>query len=166
MRLLPGFPEHRSLRRVNRFDEGSTMSEYFQWDPERLSLHVPDMDREHQVLIACMNRLHDLHEAAATPAEIGAAIDKLVVVTTRHFADEEAFMERIGYAGRNVHKGVHRQLLDRLSGYADAYRRERKLTPEFFTFLKMWLSAHIRGIDMKYADFANGRASPAAAAAR
>jgi hemerythrin len=131
------------------------MNPFFQWDPSRLSLDVPDMDREHQVLIACMNTLHELHEAEASPNLIRAAIEKLLVVTTKHFADEEAYMQRIGYDGLRVHQGVHRQLLERLAGYEDAYRRERVLSPEFFQFLKMWLSAHIRGIDMKYASFAH-----------
>jgi hemerythrin-like metal-binding protein len=142
------------------------MSEYFQWDAARLSLDVPDMDRDHQVLIACMNKLHDLQEAAASPAEIRVAIDKLVTVTRKHFADEEVYMDHIAYAGAKVHKGVHRQLLERLDGYAEAFRRERQLTREFFSFLKMWLSAHIRGIDMKYADFVHGRAQPAVAKSR
>ena len=140
------------------------MSDFFQWDPARLALNVPDMDHEHRVLIACMNKLHDLHEAGAGANDIRVSLDKLVTVTKKHFADEEAFMERIGYAGTAVHKGVHRQLLERLDGHADAFHRERHLTPEFFHFLKMWLSAHIRGIDMKYADFANGRTRPAVAA--
>ena len=135
------------------------MSQFFQWDAARLSLDVPDMDRDHQVLIACMNKLHDLHEAGATPHEVIAALDKLITVTKKHFSDEEAFMERIGYDGRRVHGGVHRQLLERLAGYAEAYRRDRQLTPEFFQFLKMWLSAHIRGIDMKYADFSKTHAA-------
>lgn len=142
------------------------MSEYFQWDAARLSLDVPDMDRDHQVLIGCMNKLHDLHVAGASPNEIRAAIDKLVTVTRKHFADEEVYMDRIGYAGAKVHKGVHRQLLERLDGHAEAFRRDRHLTPEFFAFLKMWLSAHIRGIDMKYSDFVHGRAQPAVAAGR
>ena len=84
------------------------MSEYFQWDAARLSLDVPDMDRDHQVLIACMNKLHHLHEASASTNEIRAAIEKLVAVTRKHFADEEVYMDRIAYAGAKVHKGVHR----------------------------------------------------------
>jgi hemerythrin len=147
--------EHRDRAEPPRVNRTAAMSNFFQWDPDRLALDVPDMDREHQVLIACMNTLHELHEASASPNTIRAAIEKLLAVTTRHFADEEAYMQRIGYAGLKVHQGVHRQLLERLAGYEEAYRRERVLTPEFFQFLKMWLSAHIRGIDMKYAEHAH-----------
>jgi hemerythrin-like metal-binding protein len=137
------------------------MSDLFEWDPARFGLDVPAMDREHQVLIARMNHLHELHVAGAKAQDVGAALEELLSLTTKHFADEEAYMARLGYPGARVHVGVHRQLLERLAGFAKDFRHQHHLTEEFFQFLKMWLSAHIRGIDRKYAEFAHaGATSP------
>lgn len=130
------------------------MSSYFEWDPARLSLHVPDMDDEHKVLIGLMNDLHRLNEAQAPFAQQISALDKLARYTAKHFADEEAYMERIGFSGLRVHKGVHKQLLDKLAGLAAGARASSKIPEELFVFFKMWLSAHICGIDKKYAEYA------------
>ncbi|MFO7278451.1 MAG: bacteriohemerythrin [Pseudomonadota bacterium] len=127
------------------------MSDFFQWDPAKLSLHVPEMDNEHQVLISKMNKVHSLHASGASHANIALALDDLVRYTSKHFADEEAYMERIGFPGLRVHKGVHRQLMDRLADYQRTFQTTRKLPDDLFVFFKMWLSAHICGIDAKYA---------------
>lgn len=126
------------------------MTDYFLWDPTKLSLDVPDMDREHQVLIGHMNRLRQLYEQHAPAAEQGKALQTLAAYTVKHFADEEAYMARVGYPGLKVHQGVHKNLLDRVGQFGEAFKANGKLGEDLFVFLKMWLSAHICGIDMKY----------------
>lgn len=127
------------------------MSEYFQWDASIYALHVPEMDREHQILIGHMNSLHSLHEAHAGRAALGAVLDDLVAYTRKHFADEEAYMSRIGFPGAQTHAGIHRQLLERIGVFGAEFARTGALSQEFFAFLKMWLKAHICGVDNKYA---------------
>ena len=127
------------------------LSTYFQWDPAKLSLHVPEMDEEHQILVEKMNRLHALREKGAPYATVSQALDDFVRYTARHFADEEAYMERIGFPGLRVHRGVHRQLMDRLKEFRQAFEKTRTLPDDLFVFFKMWLSAHICGVDAKYA---------------
>lgn len=127
------------------------MSGFFEWDAGKLSLNIPEMDDEHKVLIGLMNELHRLNEAQAPFGDQLRALDKLVSYTTKHFADEEAYMERIGFPGLRIHKGVHRQLLEKLAAHAASARASRKLPDDLFVFFKMWLSAHIRGVDTKYA---------------
>ena len=141
------------------------MSSYFVWDPARLSLHIPDMDEDHKVLISLMSELYSLHEQQRPFPEQSKALDKLVRYTLKHFADEEAFMARIGYPDLILHKGVHKRLLDKLADLQSSSRMSGKLPDDLFTFLKMWLSAHICGVDVKYADYAK-TASPAKAQAR
>ncbi len=127
------------------------MSEYFRWDTSAYGLNVPEMDREHEVLIGHMNTVHSLHESRAGRAVIAAALDELVAYTRRHFADEEAYMARVGFPGLRIHAGIHRQLLERIGAFAAEFTRTGALSDEFFVFLKMWLKAHICGIDSKYA---------------
>jgi len=127
------------------------MSELFEWNAATYGLNVPEMDSEHKTLIAYMNQLHELHQRDASNAELGAALDKLVKFTVKHFADEEAYMAKVGYPGLKTHAGVHKQLLDQVGAHVQAFRDGGKLTADFFNFLTFWLKAHIRGIDAKYA---------------
>ncbi len=133
------------------------MSNFFQWDPAKLGLQIPQMDEEHQVLISYMNKLHTLNEEAAPPQALARALDDLVVYTEKHFSDEEAFMERIAFPGLRTHKGVHKQLLEKLASFQQAFRSSRALPADLFIFFKMWLSAHICGIDTKYAQHSHAR---------
>ena len=135
------------------------MSDFFQWDPSKLGLNVPEMDREHEILVSHMNRLYVLSQKGAKAEALSRAFDELVSYTARHFADEEAYMERIGFPGLRVHKGVHKQLMDRMLGLRQTVRSTGKLPDDLFVFFKMWLSAHISGVDAKYAKYANTSAA-------
>ena len=127
------------------------MSNFFEWDAATFGLHVPKMDDEHQAIIACMNKLHVLHEAKASVAQLSKAVDDLTDVTVRHFADEEAYMASIGYPDLNKHKMMHKSLLGKVMENKSKFEATGKLQQEFFSFLKFWLKSHICGIDMKYA---------------
>ena len=123
----------------------------FDWDP-RYDIGVDAMNREHKVLLGLMAKLQTECERKATKAIILATLDELARYTAKHFAGEEAFMESINYADVKSHKVIHKNLLDKL----DAHRRAFAAGPvpvlgdDFFQFLKLWLSSHILGIDMRY----------------
>jgi len=130
------------------------MSDYFQWDASKYGINVSTMDHEHEILIGHMNAVHALHVAQAPRNTVGAALDKLVAYTRKHFADEEAYMARIGYSDLRRHAGIHKQLLARINEFTAEFARSGALSDEFFVFLRMWLKAHICGIDVKYAHLA------------
>lgn len=132
------------------------MSNYFEWDPAVYGLGVREMDAEHQVLIGYMNRLHELYVAGASKPDLLAAVDTLVKYTVKHFADEEAYMAKVGYPGLPSHAAIHKRLLEQVSSYVESTRATGKLTDDFFAFLKMWLKAHICGIDSKYGHRSTG----------
>ncbi len=137
------------------------MSEaYFPWDAAKYGLNVREMDDEHQVLISKMNALRSLHEQGENFFICNRALHDLIAYTKKHFADEEAYMERIGFPRLRIHKGIHKQLLDRLTELEQQFRSEKALSLEMFSFFKMWLTAHICGIDAQYA--AHARSVPAA----
>lgn len=60
------------------------------------------------------------------------------------------------YSGSGTHKLIHQDLLKRFGEHVLRFRSspEMKVSNDFFMFLKVWLSAHICGIDRKYADVA------------
>lgn len=127
------------------------MSNFFEWDSAKYGLGVAEMDREHQALIGLMNKLYALCAAKAPTAELGRALQELARYTVKHFADEEAYMARIKFAEFDKHKSIHAELLRRVGEYVQRFESTGKLGPDFFSFLKLWLKAHICNIDTKYA---------------
>ena len=133
------------------------MGSYFEWDANRFGLKIAAMDDEHKTLIGLMNKLHALHDAGAAGPALLAGLEDLARYTEKHFADEEAYMAKVGYAGAGAHKLVHERLLDRLGELHASCRATHKLSEELFVFLKTWLSGHICGMDAKYAAHALAR---------
>lgn len=123
---------------------------FYQWDPQTLSVKVKEMDDMHQVLINKMNSVFDAWQAKKPKAEIEKIIVDFAGYVTQHFRDEEAYMEKIKFPGLPVHKVVHEQLLVQASQHIEDFKRTGNLPDTFFKFLSVWLTSHIRGIDMKY----------------
>lgn len=128
------------------------MKEIITWDKSLLTVYVEAMDREHEMLIAIMNKLYDRHGANAPAAELGRLLKELGDFTVKHFADEERYMASIGYAGLDTHKLIHAELLKTFTKHAETFAKTKKLDEDFFLFLKMWLKAHIQGIDRRYGE--------------
>jgi hemerythrin-like metal-binding protein len=131
------------------------MAEFFEWN-RSLDLGINEMNDEHKHLIAIMNRLHAEHEKKASKDVLGGIVQELASYTTAHFRDEEAFMARVGYPKLDTHKIIHKNLISRLESHMDAFKQSGSLDNAFFEFLQFWLSAHIRGIDMQYAEHCRG----------
>lgn len=127
---------------------------FFDWS-DRLDIGVSAMNDEHKVLLDMMNQLYGANERQAPHSELTRLLDRLVEYTHRHFADEERFLEAIAFPDLRIHKTIHANLLDTLSGHQKAFAaKPGPVPPELFDFLKMWLTAHILGIDMKYGNYA------------
>lgn len=127
----------------------------FDWDPA-YDIGITSMNREHQVLLQLMAKLQSACDANAPKAVVLTAVDALAAYTVTHFRDEEALMERIGFADRKLHGIIHKQLLEKLDEHKRAFAasRDSVLAPAFFQFLKGWLKSHILGVDTKYATIA------------
>ena len=70
-------------------------------------------------------------------------------------------MDSIEFEGRQGHKLIHEELLKKFTAYLQDYRESpaTNLSSQFFQFLRMWLAAHIKGIDRKYGEVAHSKAS-------
>jgi hemerythrin len=131
---------------------------FFQWN-DKLDLKIKNMDDEHHKLVDIMNALFDLNEKKAPFAQISAKIDELEKWTILHFSHEEAFFTGIAYKKAEAHKLIHKDLLQKLKTHAADIRKQQKIDASFFSFLKVWLTAHIMGIDTGYADVQHQKAS-------
>jgi len=123
------------------------------WD-DSLDIGVHDMNREHRDILDAMNAIYDATQAGKKGQPVIAMINHLGAVTARHFRDEEIFMAKIDYTDLENHKRVHTKLLkDFAMHQAAAVAADGVPTTEFFQFLRLWLAAHIKCIDRKYADY-------------
>lgn len=125
------------------------MDGFFNWQ-DKYDLKIDDMNNEHKILIKKMNKLHADCEANAP--SIASSFKDMIDYTVKHFADEEQYMASVNYPGLGSHKLNHKNLLDRVTEYFDEYKSTGKISDKLFPFLKVWLSSHICGIDMKYSD--------------
>lgn len=126
------------------------------WSP-RLQLDLPEIDAAHKGLIALMGKLHEQSAARAAKPEVLRTFQALATATRAHFTDEERFMQGIGYADLDKHALIHARLLQELDQHFHAFKTSPSAqVPEaVFEFLRVWLQAHIAGIDRKYAEFAH-----------
>lgn len=130
---------------------------FVEWTP-RLSVGVAPMDDAQKRLIELMNRLYELCDGGEPKAEVRRALKALADFTVRHFREEEAFMQSIAFPGLSNHKRIHANLIEQLGEHVNAFESGSGSLPNgFFTFLKVWLTAHIMGIDGKYGEHARAK---------
>lgn len=133
----------------------SDLKNIFQWDASKFTTYVDAMDDEHEVLIHLMNKLFQSNEKKDPKSQLLKAAEDLGQKTRAHFASEEKYLATIKeYKGLGPHKLIHMNLLESYQKHLDAFRASssQQLSMEFFKFLKVWLSAHICGIDRKYGE--------------
>lgn len=113
---------------------------------------VQTMDHEHGRLVKQMNDLHARWIEDAPRPLVARSLQVLYDGTLAHFRHEEAHMRQHRHPGSEAHCRIHRELMQRLTRFRDTFVKEgTNLDPEFFEFLKQWLSAHILEVDASYA---------------
>lgn len=129
---------------------------YFEWD-KKYAIGVERMDLQHQGLIRLMDQLHTECEAGANKPQLLATLAELTRLTEQHFAEEEEYMRSIAYEGLKSHATIHSQLISSLKYHAANFAAAgvQTIPDSMFTFLKLWLSSHILGIDTQYARASN-----------
>jgi len=82
--------------------------EPFEWKSS-FELGVNAIDDEHRDLFDRAGRLHAVVEQG-NMTQCAVIADEILVAAQRHFENEEAFLERVGYPDRSGHKVFHEQL--------------------------------------------------------
>lgn len=126
------------------------MSQLFAWD-DKYDVGVDRMNDEHKQIIALMNQVYDQNGAGAPKSVLLRTLKALGRCAADHFADEEAHMQRVGFPEFTKHKHIHESLLQRVRDYVAEFEAGGdRVSQEFFSFLKLWLSSHILHVDTKY----------------
>ncbi len=132
---------------------------YIEWVSE-FQIGVPEMDDQHKKLIETINFLYDKHQANASKMDVMGAFDRLMSYAQKHFKNEEDLMEKIAFPNVQTHKLTHDRFIRKMKTYYTDFQTTQDRLPDgFFTFLKVWVSSHFKGIDAKYAEHMAARKS-------
>ncbi len=124
------------------------------WD-EKLSVGDPLIDSQHKRLIELIASIPE------TEAEGDARVLEAVLgYAGKHFADEEALMERLGYPRLAAQKAAHRKLTMILNAHRKDYELGKTDFNEFKQFMFGWIRDHIMDEDKKISEFLASQKTP------
>ncbi len=122
------------------------------WDPERLSIYVKGIDRQHMFLVANLNILYLGLVAGEDRSAIEQVLDNLLDYTKFHFRSEERLMDKFNYpqGPAEKHRKEHALFVERVRNFVEEYKAgEAGLTLDVLGFLAAWLQGHIAGTDRR-----------------
>lgn len=127
--------------------EGTHMPNGIKWN-DRFSIGVDAIDSAHKRLFTIVGELLSLNEDMAKQQDAcKEGIKYFNSYAMKHFAEEEAYMKSVGYAGYAVHKSLHDSLRDDTLPALEAEMEEHDYSKEsvrhFLGICIGWLNAHI-----------------------
>ena len=124
---------------------------FFPWRAE-YSVAIPEIDRQHQVLVRLINDLQQGMYEGRGKAVLSAILAELVCYAEEHFAFEENLLEARGYSNLAGHHEEHTRLTAEVEEIRARFEASRlTMTMEVMRFLKSWLTSHILVHDKAYA---------------
>jgi hemerythrin-like metal-binding protein len=119
---------------------------------ERWSVGVPEMDKDHRILINLINQLTHAFSAPESNWVVGSVLNSLWDYVAYHFNREEALLRAANFPGAAEHAGRHVSLKTQVREWLDSYQTDPdSVDPhELQISLRGWLMNHILGEDMRY----------------
>ncbi|MDQ2103102.1 bacteriohemerythrin [Azospirillum isscasi] len=142
---------------------------FMPWN-DTLAVGQEDIDNDHMILVALINRAARRIRGGEVPHAIGSAIDQLVAYTVLHFEQEERVMERSAYPDFVQHKAQHDALRKRVAELKQRFESgEARVGDDLLALFRDWLTGHIQRFDKRIGSHLEGRGGndqPAAAVRR
>jgi hemerythrin len=135
------------------------------WSDE-YSVGVPEIDTQHQRLVAMLNDLHAAMSRGDADEAIDGILRALVQYTLAHFATEERLMQSVEFPDYAAHKSEHERLTLKVVEYqAKAGAGKMTVSLDVLWFLWDWLQNHISHTDKEIGAYiaSSGRANAASA---
>lgn len=119
---------------------------------DKLSVSMPDIDRQHQKLVDMMNRLNDAMLQGKGNDVLGAILKEMIAYAHTHFAYEERLMQQASFPGLADHRTIHQLFLAKAQDLKTDFESGKiGMSAKTMNFLSQWLTDHIMGEDKKYA---------------
>jgi hemerythrin len=120
-----------------------------EWKDE-FSVGVPDVDHEHQELIALINELHAAMSSEDSGYTVMDFLGEIYAHVSAHFALEEKIMRKRKYDQYEEHKSDHEDLLDELRDIMDDYEENAYFSDEeFASAVEKWFTDHFKNRDAR-----------------
>lgn len=112
------------------------------------------IDREHKELFRLSDKVYQMAKQGVSEndyEEIISILDELKKYSQEHFADEEEYMEKIGYAGLDAQKRAHQAFIAEIEdvNIEDIKNNTQEYFQSLTEFLVGWLINHILYMDKK-----------------
>jgi hemerythrin len=121
---------------------------------DNLPLSVPQMDREHDELIAQANEFSAAGDRGACRAELKLRLTLLIEGFQHHFDSEEDLMRVNRFPGLKLHSDEHRKLMGQISGLRDGVGSGVvALCDALVLFVRLWVEQHVARADTSFAQF-------------
>jgi len=123
---------------------------FLPWKPE-YSVKNDLMDKQHQVLVEMINKMHDAMKSGKGSKEAVIIVTEMIEYSAMHFTSEEALMAKFNYAGLTDHKKDHQAFMAKANEFQSQINTGSfTLSMDIANFLKDWLTNHILVNDMAY----------------
>jgi len=127
---------------------------------DALSLSLPEVDHQHQVLINIINQIwHKLVRPANGEPPLEQLLGDLQDYSETHFAAEEEMMRSFEYPHLERHRMSHREFVGYIAQAREELDAGKPIALELLRFLNDWLIHHIKVVDRDYATHITGRQS-------
>jgi hemerythrin-like metal-binding protein len=124
---------------------------FLEWSSS-LSVGLESVDRQHRLLIGCINDLGDAVTQGRGGFMLQRVLERLRNYTRVHFAYEEAMFKVYDYESADDHAAAHAAFVRMLEACEQRHAAgEGRVGEELLLYLSRWLSDHIQVEDRAYA---------------
>ncbi|HHZ19827.1 MAG TPA: hemerythrin family protein [Firmicutes bacterium] len=129
---------------------------------DQYELGVPRIDAQHKELFkrveAFLQVLRSKESWDKRVAKLNETLEFMKRYVVEHFHDEEEYQISIGYPGYEMHKQLHKGMVDYVQEvsrqYEQANNNNEELMQQFGGRLLAWLVNHVAAEDQRIADYA------------
>ena len=128
-------------------------SALLEWVP-KYSVHVPEIDQQHQVWFALVNRVYQAVLYGCGKEILRPVLAETTQYTFFHFDHEEKLMAEFDYPEREEHIREHRDLARRAREFSERVENGECATMlEYLVFLSDWIKEHTTTTDRRLGDY-------------
>ncbi|MGC4017803.1 MAG: hemerythrin family protein [Muricomes sp.] len=128
---------------------------------DKYELGDPNIDEQHKELFQRVDEFMKNLRSAIPWEEKVESVNKTLEFmngyVVEHFRDEEEYQQRIGYPGYELHKKIHKDMVDYVLQVTAEYEKsgfDEQLMQQFGGKLLAWLINHVASEDQRIAAYA------------